>query len=516
MNHKFTHSSIENLYIQSLTDAELLIYFDEKSTKVYDVLGLNLEFELEENIFTELFSREKQIVDVALSKIASNKQAKKIFERHKNQIDINGITSFSLPHVISVALLSNPNTFVWHLSQTSEFYQIREWIYCEADLKIFNIFASNPNAPHEMFESVLSKDETLSRVSEKRYIALLFAVLSSPRIAKAPKDTYDYDMTQHELIGLAWDSILKVRASSETAYYIRYAIPKIAPFEISWGFAKQRGFEDDEDWSQKAEEAYLSEFFENWTPKVEDKEVNDSFTEVCFEIRVSLIENLDNYLMRKHKKKIFSFDDQAFRIGYYKSVEAHEITIEELDKYFVNDERKLLLAILDNDSFFAQINYKKLLWMRTKVLEYVEDSDTEYFDKLERHFERRFTALGKSNSQIYFNGDSYDIESQAKKKYKESQQVENDLHFINSFEELQSLKTEIGELTDGLEGSSVKKIANKYAELFEVLSRRIGESDSKRFKDEQAIYDRIENLSSELKKYFLILVVIIIVAKLIL
>ena len=129
--------------------------------------------------------------------------------------------------------------------------------------------------------------------------------------------------------------------------------------------------------------------------------------------------------------------------------------------------------------------------------------------------ERRFTELGKSNSQIYFSGDSYDIESQAKKKHKENQQVENELHFINSFEELQSLKTEIAELTDGLEGSSVKKISKKYAEMFEVLSRRIGESDSKRFKDEQAIYDRIENISSELKKYFLILVVIVIVLKLI-
>ncbi len=50
--------------------------------------------------------------------------------------------------------------------------------------------------------------------------------------------------------------------------------------------------------------------------------------------------------------------------------------------------------------------------------------------------------------------------------------------------------------------------------MFEVLSRRIGESDSKRFKDEQAIYDKIENLSSELKKYFLVLVVIFIIAKL--
>ena len=152
--------------------------------------------------------------------------------------------------------------------------------------------------------------------------------------------------------------------------------------------------------------------------------------------------------------------------------------------------------------------------MRTKVLEYVEDSDIEYFDKLETYFERRFTALGKSNPQIYFDGSSYDIETQAEKKAKENQQVENDLHFINSFEELQSLKNEITELTDGLEGSSVKKISKKYAEMFEVLSRRIGESDSKRFKDEQAIYERFENLSSELKKYFLILVVIFIIGKL--
>ena len=74
MTHKFTHPTLEKLYIQSLTESELLVYFDEKSKETSKFLSWRLAFELDEEVFSTLFSRKSEIVDVALSKIAISSQ----------------------------------------------------------------------------------------------------------------------------------------------------------------------------------------------------------------------------------------------------------------------------------------------------------------------------------------------------------------------------------------------------------------------------------------------------------
>ena len=94
-------------------------------------------------------------------------------------------------------------------------------------------------------------------------------------------------MSQHDLIQLAWESLLKVSQSKQSAFYVRDAIQNIAPFEVSWTFAKERGLDEDQSWSAKSQECYLEEFLKNWTPKEEASEDNKYFQDDCYQIRVS-------------------------------------------------------------------------------------------------------------------------------------------------------------------------------------------------------------------------------------
>ena len=491
MTHKFTHPTLEKLYIQSLTESELLVYFDEKSKETSKFLSWRLAFELDEEVFSTLFSRKSEIVDVALSKIANRTQTKHLFERYKKLVNVNGVDSFSLPLTIAIALLGNPNTFCWSHSQSEEFYLMRQWLYHEAELDVLDAVIKNLNAPQEMFKSILRRDELLTQISEERYLAILHRVLISSKIGKSAEDNFDYDMSQHDLIQLAWESLLKVSQSKQSAFYVRDAIQNIAPFEVSWTFAKERGLDE------------------------EASEDNKYFQDDCYQIRVSLIERIPNYLMKSHKKKIFSLKDVAYRVGFYKSIESYAVTIDELEYYLKTDGRVFLAAVLDNDSFFLRASAQKLLWLQQQINDFVEEEDLEVWETLTSIFLRRFEALGKSNSHLYFDGSVYDIQVQVERKAKASEKTEDELRLTTSFEHLQKIKGDISEMSDALSDSTHKKLVKKYAEMFEILSKRIGESDSKRANDEQVIFSKIEDVNSQMKKYFLIMCVVVVAASMI-
>jgi hypothetical protein len=513
MTHKFSHPSIENLYIKALSDAELLKYFDEKSKDTSRMFSWMLSYNLDEHVFEELFLRERYQVDVALAKVASSEQANKIFDRNKKQIEIDGVSAFSLQHELAIALMGNPNAFGWSFSPSQIFLQLQEWLYSKADLSIFEVAINNLNVPQDMFKSILSRDANLDRVDDERNVQLLYRAWTSEKLKKKPEDSYDYDCVQHEILGLAWMSMLKVLPNKVSAFLVSQAMAHIAEFEVSWSYAKKHGFSDEGGWSQKAEEKYLVEFSNHWTPNVEVNDDNKSFIEDCYEVRVALIEKLGSYKIRNFKGRIFSFNDSAYRFGFYKTIEAYSTSIEELEKFYAIDGRKFLSAAIDNNNFYQRSSIDILLWLESKVDAFVEDEDLEVWEKLTHNFNSRFNGLGKIDSRLYFDCNLYEVESKRQPKIVEDDEALNTVK--TSLDKFHDLKQEIILLSDEIENSPIRKLSKKYAELTQLISWQIAENDVRRQQDEKIIYSKIEALEANIKKYFLILLVVVVVVQVI-
>lgn len=509
MTHKFSHSSIENLYITALSDAELLRYFDEKSKDTTRMISWTLSYNLDDFVFEELFLRGRYQVDVALAKVASSEQAQIIFERNKQQIEIDGVVAFSLQRELAIALMGNPNAFGWSFSPSQMFLQLQEWLYSKSDLAIFEVAINNLNAPKDMFKSVLSRDANLAKVDDERYLHMLYRVWCSAKLKKKPEDSYDFDYSQHEIIQLAWMSMLKVTPNNVSAFLVLQAMPQIAEFEVSWTYAKEKGLGEEDDWSRKAQEKYLEEFSGHWTPTVEINNDNKSFIEDCYQVRVGLIEKIDSYAMRKLKGKIFAFKDSAYRVGFYKTIEAFWTNIEELEKFYELDGRKFLAAAIENNNFYQRSSIDTLLWLKSKVDEFVEEDGLEIWETLTHNFDRRFSGLGKIDARLYFDCNFYEVKSKRPPKV-----VEDDDDVIavkTSLDKLHDLKLEIFSISDEIENPSLRKLSKKYAEMTQLISRQLAENDVRRLQDEQTIYKKIESLEANLKKYLLILGAVVVI-----
>ena len=494
MTHKFSHPSIENLYITALSDAELLKYFDEKSKDTTRMISWTLSYNLADDVFDELFLRNRYQVDVALAKVASSEQAQRIFERNKQQIEVDGVFACSLRYELAIALMGNPNAFGFSFSPSQLFLELQEWLYSKSDLAIFDVAINNLNAPKEMFNSVLARDAKLERVDDERYLHLLYRVWTSEKLKKKPEDSYDFDYAQHEIIQLAWMSMLKVSPNITSAFLVLQAMPQIAEFE-----------------SKNAEDKYLGEFRFHWTPQVELNDDNKSFIEDCYQVRVGLIAKLGSYKMRKHKEKIFAYNDSAYRVGYYKTIEAYWTNIEELEKFYEIDGREFLAAAIENNNFYQRSSIDTLLWLKSKVDAFVEEDGLEVWETLTHNFDRRFSGLGKIDARLYFDCNFYEVES--KRPPKAVDDDENVLAVKTSLDKLHDLKLEIISISDEIDNQTIRKLSKKYAEMTQLISRQLAENDVRRLQDEQTIYTKIEALEANLKKYMLILGAVIVLGK---
>ena len=222
-----------------------------------------------------------------------------------------------------------------------------------------------------------------------------------------------------------------------------------------------------------------------------------------------MIEKIDSYAMRKLKGKIFAFKDSAYRVGFYKTIEAFWTNIEELEKFYELDGRKFLAAAIENNNFYQRSSIDTLLWLKSKVDEFVEEDGLEIWETLTHNFDRRFSGLGKIDARLYFDCNFYEVESKRPPKV-----VEDDDDVIavkTSLDKLHDLKLEIFSISDEIENPSLRKLSKKYAEMTQLISRQLAENDVRRLQDEQTIYKKIESLEANLKKYLLILGAVVVI-----